>query len=532
MTLSSLPPHYSNSTDATTSSGGSSSTTTTTGTCTIASNHNSLTDYVLAPTTTNAVTAATSTVAEAIVNTKQQIIIQQQQQQQHDENNVHANDYNKNEINNIPVATIHHRDYNTIATIPSNNTHTTAEAEVTAVGNINTAINPEHVCIMYDPNNNDAIGNNSNHTNMLDLRTQQSCSIILNCRGGINFIPDDKFQQATWDDVGVNHEKREATTLFGLDIQVIKVQKLKKIMGILEIKGRKKFQNSKYDMFRCIYDHWNKRKVNADNGNDGMGKGGGRGGERGGDEGEIEVGGGNHIITSVDVGNDASFALTRNDNETGNDTAKISQIPNHNLLLKKGKDSNIPGIAGSPTSFNKNPIAMNEQLRQHQQEQQQLQQQEQLQQQQLLQEQLQQQQQLQLHSSGIDLNSPITTTLTLARLNSSNLSKQQRNSLISKENERMDKESARAEKKLKIDEAKLKIESLREKREHALYKNKMMDTYTLKISELRKKKNEMNFIDVDEHQENLDMLKYYMNARKRLMEEDIGDDDTGEKKII
>ena len=310
---------------------------------------------------------------------------------------------------------------------------------------------------------------NSNHSTTFNLELQQSCALLLHKRGGINFIPDDKFQAAGWDDITVNHEKCESTHLFGLELQAIKVQRLKQLMGVLQIKGRKKSQNSKFDMFRCLYDNWVKNKspggvgvhasIVATNALVGEQASQGEGGNIVGEDNNGNVA--TTTCTTAGATGTSSEASTKSTQGgiTGGTFPKLPQIEQMSIPPKPSSGDVVP-----------------------------------------------------------EFNSSLATLA--IGLNSTNFSSQEKTNLIRKANERCDMEAERAEKRLKMDEEKLAIERRKENREEAQYQKNMIEEYTVKIDELRKKKkSNEGFHDLEVEEEILKMIKYYVKERAKLMED-------------
>ena len=376
-------------------------------------------------------------------------------------------------------------------------------------------------------NNMDEISNHEEQQQLQHNDDDTTNSVLLHRRNGINLIADDKFNNATWDDVGVNPEKGEATTLFGLDLQAIRVHRLKRLMGVLEIKGRKKFQNSKYDMFRCIYDHWVLKKRN-------------QGGEHCDVGGQEKDGISNETLShaaivhpniivpytttaSVTTPDGITIQSSRSDADPLSTTAHHDHLNHEHATMNTHAKSTTTSISESSNQVSNNhqhivSLSMNEKES--------------------------------LHSPVAESGLPPTSnfssssssslptvdttaipssiaTLALAGLTktTSTLTDEEKQTLLHKTNERIESEINRAEKKLKIEEEKTKIDSLKERREQQLFQMTMMESLTTKIDGLRRRKREKDYFDVNEGQEIDDLIRYYINTRKRLMSDRIDGND-------
>jgi len=298
--------------------------------------------------------------------------------------------------------------------------------------------------------------------------------LILKRRGTVNCLPDIKILSATWNDVEVNRAKGEAITLFGLELQPAKVQKLKKLMGALKIKGRKKFQNSKYDMLRCIYEHWLIQRGNT-------------------------TAAGN-INANKTVGNHALGS------STGLAAAAVPTTPAVPTPVTATGTTNTDAVITTNTQLSPAIPQMNSESEYSL-----------------------------IHPvAGIPTTAPIATANATTATPSNvmqpgNLSivvppflpRKERLEYIRKAEQRIEKEHERAGKKLKLEEARYIIEKSKERRERQLHEDALLEKYTMKISELRAKKKarfDNEDEDEDEDKEIWTLLTYYTNARKVLME--------------
>ena len=373
-----------------------------------------------------------------------------------------------------------------------------------------------------------------------DLELQKkSFSLFLHSCGGVNFIPDKHFNAATWDDIDVDIENGEVMTMFGFDIQGMKVQRLKKLMGILKIKGRKKFQNSRTEMLSCLLHHWKQQNQNRPKKTttaDGkvrrvyvesvlevetetdakhVAQKDIHGAERydckvncinaptKGDNGDIPI---PTVATSITCGDTGNGSLIQKSSDNATVTSQMpklelfySNIGETNRDFSSYMHEDLPHDSILLSSSNEIPVTMNEQ----------------------------QQEQDEYNkdptpSSTIQFNASVINALNLAMLSSSNVSRPERKKLIRKAEERLEAESKREEKRLKLEETKLRIESLKEMREEEEYRNKMLEVYTSKVRQLREQAAIKSFNNDANKQETLDMLEYYLNARKRLIGSHLG----------
>ena len=365
-----------------------------------------------------------------------------------------------------------------------------------------------------------------------ELSSHEIASAPLNRAARINFLLDRKFDAATWDNINVvyNENGKATMTLFGLDFYAVNVTKLKRLMGILDIKGRKKFQKTKDDMIGCIYDQWKQRNSErmqatasdseGDNQNLSSKKICDDELKLLNDQGkptETDLG----VIsptqpplpTAITINNDLGEGSRAQSSALSNTTMiHIAELePSSKIAMEGGSnDDNNDVVSSHPhdvsdvsttgiksafsTSSNDITSPVND-------------------------KQMQQQRTIESHLSTASQLSASINTLTLSQINSSDLSNEEKKNLIRKAEERFEAESQRAAKKLKLEEEKLRIERQKEKREQARYRSDMLEIYTSKISELRKRKSEENFDHIEDKQEILDLLEYYVNARKRLMED-------------
>ncbi len=389
----------------------------------------------------------------------------------------------------------------------------------------------------------------TNNHQAVEIQSDNSTTTIyLNRRGGINFLPERKLLGATWEDVGVNTEKGEATTLFGLELQAIKVQKLKRLMGILNIRGRKRFQNSKYDMFRCIFDQWKiyQQKKNASEWIDA------NVGVVGTINGNSIRGVGDHLVGDI-----IHFATSANNTATqqyieASAMEGITHQTQHHHQNHEAPSVTIGGSATSASTRNSGTVLLSSKkavnatnqyltLRAGRQSQQQQQHSQQLR---------NQKQDYKKLFTSIDTSKipPSIATLALLGLNATNtvlspsasspstiLSNEEKQTLLHKAKERIESEVIRAEKQLKIDEQKIQIEKQKERREHEKHQLSMIAMLTNKIDELRERKREktcsddVSGLDVEDREEEEeeinDMLKYYSGARKRIMTDSLRNSD-------